>query len=83
MDLSKYPMDTQTCQLQLESCEYMSRRSWFAQGLRSVCSHEGAAHRDLSFLDVEYTRFDPSDCTSRETWRLLKVIHILGKTIVH
>lgn len=24
MDLSKYPMDTQTCKLQLESCEYTS-----------------------------------------------------------
>lgn len=24
MDLSKYPMDTQTCKLQLESCKYTS-----------------------------------------------------------
>ena len=40
MDLSKYPMDTQTCKLQLESCEYISYSPWddFPRWLRSVYS---------------------------------------------
>lgn len=90
MDLSKYPMDTQTCQLQLESCEYMSRSPpELISSVTQICVFTKSMlytvaflflmliTPDLALLTVRLERF--GDCSKPN----LPKLHILGRTTVH